>query len=114
MFILHQDVFHIASLAIIISLIAMLWNFIYNYIFDIIEIKFGMHRSKRGIIIRALHALLFELGLLIATIPLVAYILNMSFLSALLVDIGFVIFYLVYAFVYNYIFDRIYFEFIHK
>ncbi|MDE4955470.1 chlorhexidine efflux transporter, partial [Francisella tularensis] len=30
-----------------------------------------------------------------------AYILNMSFLSALLVDIGFGIFYLVYAFVYN-------------
>ncbi|MDE4998765.1 chlorhexidine efflux transporter, partial [Francisella tularensis] len=48
------------------------------------------------------------------TIPFVAYILNMSFLSALLFDIGFVIFYLVYAFVYNYIFDRIYFEFIHK
>ncbi|MDE4947036.1 LysR family transcriptional regulator, partial [Francisella tularensis subsp. holarctica] len=49
-----------------------------------------------------------------ATSPLVAYILNMRFLSALLVDIGFVIFYLVYAFLYNYIFDRIYFEFIHK
>ncbi|MBK2357243.1 PACE efflux transporter [Francisella hispaniensis] len=114
MFILHQDVFHIASLAIIISLIAMLWNFIYNYIFDIIEIKFGMHRSKRAIIIRGLHALLFELGLLIVTIPLVAYILNMSFLSAFLVDIGFVIFYLVYAFVYNYIFDKIYFDFIHR
>ncbi|MDE5020996.1 LysR family transcriptional regulator, partial [Francisella tularensis subsp. holarctica] len=76
-----QDVLHIASLAIIISLISMLSNFINNYIFDIIEIKFGMQRSKRGIIIRALHALLFLLGLLIATIPLVAYILNIIFLS---------------------------------
>ncbi|MDE4957680.1 LysR family transcriptional regulator, partial [Francisella tularensis subsp. holarctica] len=72
------------------------------------------HRSKRGIIILSLHAFLFELVLLIDTIPLVAYILNMSFLSALLVDIGFVIFYLVDAFVDNYIVDRIYVEFIPK
>ncbi|APC92241.1 MULTISPECIES: PACE efflux transporter [Francisella] len=112
MFILHKGVFHIAGLAIIISLIAMLWNFIYNYIFDIIEIKLGMCRSKRRLLPRALHALLFELGLLIVTIPLVAYILNMSLLAALLVDIGFVIFYLIYAFVYNYIFDKVYFDII--
>ncbi|ALB01289.1 LysR family transcriptional regulator [Francisella persica ATCC VR-331] len=114
MFILHQDIFHISSLAIIISLIAMLWNFIYNYIFDIIEIKFGMCRSKRKIIIRGLHTLLFELGLLVVTIPLVAYILNMNLLVALVVDIGFVIFYLIYAFMYNYTFDKIYFNFIHR
>ena len=82
MFILYQDIFHIASLAIIISLIAMLWNFIYNYIFDIIEIKFGMCRSKRGIIIRGLHTLLFELGLLIVTIPLVSLYTKYELISS--------------------------------
>lgn len=40
--------------------------------------------------------------------------LDMGLIEAIIVDIGFVIFYLVYAFVYNYIFDKIYFGFIHK
>ncbi|MBK2257860.1 PACE efflux transporter [Francisella philomiragia] len=114
MFVLHKDMFHIAGLAIIVSIIAMLWNLIYNYIFDAIERKANMCRSKRGVIIRVLHAILFEAGLLIVTIPLVAYMLDMGLIEAIIVDIGFVIFYLVYAFVYNYIFDKIYFGFIHK
>ncbi|AEI35622.1 hypothetical protein F7308_0695 [Francisella salina] len=114
MFVLHKDMFHIAGLAIIVSIIAMLWNLVYNYIFDIVENKTGGCRSKRGVIIRVLHAILFEAGLLIVTIPLVAYMLDMGLIEAVIVDIGFVIFYLVYAFVYNYIFDKIYFGFIHN
>lgn len=54
MFVLHKDMFHIAGLAIIVSIIAMLWNLIYNYIFDIIERKAGMCRSKRGVIINGI------------------------------------------------------------
>lgn len=114
MFVLHKDMFHIASLAIIVSMLAMLWNLIYNYIFDIIERKMGRYRTQRGFLLRALHALLFEAGLLIVTIPLVAYMLDMGLTQAFIVDLGFVVFYLVYAFVYNYIFDKIYFGIILK
>jgi uncharacterized membrane protein len=111
-FVLNKSVFEIGILAVVISVIAMIWNFIYNYIFDSIEGSFGHHRSKRKLIMRVMHALLFEIGLLVVTLPLVAYWLDMSLIKALLVDIGFVIFYIVYAFVYNYIFDKIYFGFI--
>lgn len=114
MFVLHKDMFHIASLAIIVSMLAMLWNLIYNYIFDIVERKMGRYRTQRGFLLRALHALLFEAGLLIVTIPLVAYMLDMGLIQAFIVDLGFVVFYLVYAFVYNYIFDKIYFGIILK
>ncbi|AIT09900.1 LysR family transcriptional regulator [Candidatus Francisella endociliophora] len=114
MFVLHKDMFHIASLAIIVSVLAMLWNLIYNYIFDIVERKMGRCRTKRGFLPRALHALFFEAGLLIVTIPLVAYMLDMGLIQAFIVDLGFVVFYLIYAFVYNYIFDKIYFGIILK
>jgi uncharacterized membrane protein len=114
MFVLHESVFTIGVLAAVISLIAMVWNFIYNYMFDVVEQKFGGCRSKRKIITRIMHALLFEVGLLGVTIPMVAYWLNMSLLSAFLIDMGFVLFYLVYAFIYNYAFDKIYFEYYNK
>jgi len=114
MFVLHKDMFHIASLAIIVSMLAMLWNLIYNYIFDIVERKMGKYRTQRGFLLRALHAVLFEAGLLTVTIPLVAYMLDMGLIQAFIVDLGFVVFYLIYAFVYNYIFDKIYFGIILK
>ena len=58
---------------------------------------------------RIMHAVSFELGLLVVTLPIVAYWLSMSLWKALFTDLGFVVFYLIYAFVYNYVFDKIYF-----
>ena len=112
MLVLNESIFNIGVIAVVISLMAMVWNFIYNYIFDLVESSLDGHRSTRKISMRLLHALLFEVGLLIVTVPLVAYWLEMNLVAALLVDIGFVVFYLVYAFFYNYIFDKIYFTYI--
>lgn len=114
MFVLNENLFHIGGLAIVISVMAMVWNLIYNYIYDTIELKLGRHRSQRGAVMRIFHAILFETGLLVATLPIVAYVLGMDIIEALLVDLGFVVFYVIYAFVYNYIFDKIYFNFFAK
>jgi uncharacterized membrane protein len=111
-FILNESVMTIGVLAIAISIVAMLWNLIYNYIFDLLENKLGRDRIKRGIFTRINHALLFELGLLIITLPFIAYWLHMGILEALLIDISFVVFYVIYAFVYNFIFDKIYFGYV--
>ena len=111
MLILNENILNISILAIVVSLIAMVWNFIYNYGFDLIENYLNGHRSTRKVFIRFIHALFFEVGLLIVTVPLLAYWLDMSLLSAFLVDIGFVVFYIIYAFFYNYIFDKIYFTY---
>ena len=111
-FILNESVMTIGVLAIAISIVAMLWNLIYNYIFDFVENKLGRDRAKRGVFTRINHALLFELGLLIITLPFIAYWLHMGILEALLIDISFVVFYIIYAFVYNFVFDKIYFGYI--
>ena len=112
--VLNKGLFEIASFGVIASVIAMLWNFIYNYMFDSAEKKLGKDRFRRSIMLRIFHALLFELGLLIATIPLVAFWLNMTLWQAFIVDIAFVIFFLLYAFVYNWLFDTIYLGFANK
>lgn len=110
-FVLHKGLFEIASFGVVSSVMAMLWNFIYNYVFDNVERKLGKNRFKRSITLRILHALLFELGLLIATLPLVAFWLDMTLWQAFIVDIAFVIFFLLYAFVYNCLFDLVYLAF---
>ncbi|MDP2783760.1 MAG: PACE efflux transporter [Sulfurimicrobium sp.] len=98
----------IGLLALVISLIAMLWSGLFNYTFDRIELARGGHLSRRGWGMRALHAFLFELGLTIITVPLIAWSLEISILDALLLDIGFIVFYLVYALLFNRAYDAIF------
>lgn len=107
-FVLHKSVLTIGLMGAVISLIAMLWNFIYNLAFDLLEAWLGGSRFKRSIILRILHACLFELGLLIVTVPLVAWWLGLSLWAAFVIDIGFVVFFLIYAFAFNWSFDWVY------
>ncbi len=107
-FVLNKGIMEVGALGLIISLTAMLWNFVYNYLFDTVETSLKMDRFNRSILTRIVHALFFELGLLIATIPLIAYWLDMTLLQAFIVDIAFVVFFLIYAFVYNWAFDAVY------
>lgn len=91
------------GLAIGLSLIAMAWNYIFNMGFDKI---FGTDRINRSISNRLLHGLTFELGMLIVTLPLIMWALNLPFLTALLMDIGFIVFFLIYAIAFNWVYDK--------
>lgn len=78
-----------AGLAIALSLIAMGWNYIYNYGYDKV---FGADRSKRTAKVRILHGLGFELGMMIISFPVLMWTLQLGFWSVLVMDIGVVIF----------------------
>jgi uncharacterized membrane protein len=58
--------------------------------------------------LRVAHAVLFELGLLIVLMPFIAWYLGVSLMQALVMDISFALFYLVYAFFFNLAYDRIF------
>jgi uncharacterized membrane protein len=87
--------------------IATLWNYIYNLGFD-----HAMQRlrgsTQKTTAIRVAHAVLFELGLLITLMPFIAWYLDVSLLHALVMDVSFALFYVVYAFVFNLAYDRIF------
>ncbi|RXJ88967.1 hypothetical protein CRV01_10115 [Arcobacter sp. CECT 8983] len=100
----RDNISTVFTLTIFLSAIAVLWNFIYNWIFD----KFVTGpREDRSFKIRCIHAILFEFGLLFPTIPVIAYYLNIGIIEAFILDIGFVAFVLVFTVVYNYIYDRV-------
>ncbi len=102
-----KPVVSVASLAFALSMIAMALNYMFNYAFDIVEIKIKGKRD-RTVKTRILHALLFELAMLICTIPIIAWWLDMTYWQAFMMDLVFIVFFLVYAFVYNWVYDVVF------
>ncbi|MGF1683511.1 PACE efflux transporter [Photobacterium minamisatsumaniensis] len=93
----------VGGLGLVMSLIAMVWNYVYNLGFDKV---FGDERLSRKMGLRIAHGVGFELGLLFATIPLLMWILQLDFWTVLILDIGIVIFFLVYSILYNLAYDH--------
>ena len=54
---------------------------------------------------RVVHALLFEGGLVAVGVPLIAWWLNVSLWQAFLLDIGVLLFFLPYTYVYHWVYD---------
>lgn len=87
---------------VVMSLVAMVWNLIFNYFFDK---RFTGKREERSLLLRVGHTVGFEAGLLFFTIPLIAYLLNLSLWHALVADIGLSLLIMVYALIFNWIYD---------
>jgi uncharacterized membrane protein len=106
--VLDKSLVQIGSLGIALSLIAMCVNYFYNFIFDIALIRMGRAVNKRPVWLRLFHAILFETCLIVLTIPVVAWWLDMILLEAFITDIGFTLFFLIYAFIFNWTYDVIF------
>ncbi|WP_134500178.1 PACE efflux transporter [Microvirga pakistanensis] len=87
--------------------IATIWNYIYNLGFDALMLRLT-GGTQKGIPVRVLHAVLFEAGLLGVLLPLIAWYLGISLLQAFLMDVAFAAFYMLYAFGFNWAYDRVF------
>ena len=91
---------HMGPLALFFSVVATVWNYVYNIGVDRLLLRLQGHTHK-SLWQRVLHTLGFEGGLLVVALPVMSWWLDIGLLEALLLDLGFVLFYLVYAFIYN-------------
>ncbi|MBU4528743.1 MAG: PACE efflux transporter [Hoeflea sp.] len=98
---------HIGIVALVSATIATGWNYLYNLMFDHAMLRIAGH-VRKTIALRILHALLFEGGLLLILLPFIAWYLSVSLIEAFLMDVAFAAFYLVYAFVYNWLYDLVF------
>ncbi|PKO35024.1 MAG: hypothetical protein CVU34_05465 [Betaproteobacteria bacterium HGW-Betaproteobacteria-7] len=97
------------GLLAIIAAVAGLWNALYNTAFDWIEGRFtGRPADHRPLLLRAAHAVGFEGGLLLISLPIIIYWTGMGWLAALIADIGLALAYVAYAFVFNLLYDRVF------
>lgn len=94
----------IGLLTLVISLMAMLWNMVFNTLFDRAQRRMGF---KRTVTARVVHALLFEVGLILAVVPLAAWWLDIGLWEAFVLDIAIVLFFLPYTFVFNWVYDHV-------
>ncbi|MDF3884923.1 PACE efflux transporter [Cupriavidus basilensis] len=102
-FALHQ----MGIIAVVASVIAAGWNYLYNLLFDKAMLRFT-GQLRKPVAVRVLHAILFELGLLVVFLPMVAWYLDMSLFDAFIMDIAVAAFYVVYAFIYNWAYDAVF------
>lgn len=101
--VMDKPLFQMGALAIMLSTVAMLWNMIYNSGFDCL----WPPQTKRGLGLRALHALGFEGGFILIGLPIAAWMLNISLLNAFLLEVAFFLFFLPYTMAYNWMWDKL-------
>lgn len=93
------------ALTLAMSLIALAWNCGFNALFEHWEMRQSVKgRSWQR---RVGHGLLFEVGLALILVPLMALWLGVGLWEALLADIGIMLFFLVYTVVFTWCFDRV-------
>lgn len=97
------DAIKMTTVGIALSLFAMLWNYVYNLIFDKL---LGFNRLERKLLLRVSHAAGFEFGMVIITLPVMAWYLDITWLAAAMIEVGFLLFIFAYTIVFNWIYDR--------
>ncbi|MBD3626180.1 MAG: PACE efflux transporter [Rhodobacteraceae bacterium] len=102
-----HDPFNIGLLAAMAATLATGWNYVYNLGFDHALLRLTGRVRKRPME-RVLHALGFEGGLLVALLPIVALWLGISLWDAFVMDLFLALFYMIYAFVFTWIYERIF------
>lgn len=91
-------------MTVMISTIAMLWNMVYNALFDRLRDRYGFTMNLTG---RLLHAAGFEAGLILAVVPLAAWWLTISLMAAFWLDIGLLLMFLPYTLLFNWAYDTL-------
>lgn len=93
-------------IAVVSSVIAVAWNLVYNTLFE----RWEARQAERGRNFkrRVVHAIGFELGFLVMLVPVFAWWFGISVWHALVLEIALALFFLVYTFVFNWAFDKVF------
>lgn len=94
------------GLAVGCSAIAVVWNLVFNKLFERWESR--QAQKGRSTARRVAHAIGFEGGLVLWLVPFIAWWLQIGLWQALVMDIGLLLFFLVYTFVFTWVFDRLF------
>ena len=86
--------------------IALIWSFGYNSLFEAWEAR--QPTKGRSGTRRAAHALLFEGGLVILMVPVMAWWLGVGLVQALAYEAGLIALFIAYTYVFTWAFDRLF------
>lgn len=93
-------------MAVAATTIAIAWNLAFNWLFEQWELR--QTQKGRSLLRRIAHAIGFEGGIAAMLIPLMAWWFNISLWEATVLEAGLLVFFMVYTFLFNWAFDRIF------
>ncbi|MEB3071289.1 PACE efflux transporter [[Mycobacterium] vasticus] len=91
--------------AVAASTVAVVWNYVWTTLFEMWERR--QVSQTRTVLRRMVHAVGFEGGLVVLLLPIVAATLRVSLMQAFSLEVGLLVFFLVYTFVFAWLFDKI-------
>ena len=100
-----------AVLAALSAGTAMLWNGIFNRVFDKVQQRKGFKRTLK---VRIMHAVLFEAGLISVLMPVASWWFSISLTEAFFLQIALVAFFLPYTVIFNYLYDFTRFHWVNR
>ena len=92
--------------AVMVSLAAVIWNFIYNTAFENWERRKQV--TQRTLFIRSAHAIGFEGGLVLICLPLYMIWYDVGFIKAFMMEATLLLLFLIYTFLFTLAFDKIF------
>ena len=93
-------------MAVVASTLAIVWNVTFNHLFEKWEARQTV--KGRSVLRRAVHAVGFEGGLALVLIPLMAWWFGVSLWQATVMEAGLLLFFLVYTYAFNWVFDQVF------
>ena len=105
-FIVDRSTADTSLLAAVLSGIALLMNLIYNYCFDRIDVYCGRIPTERTPFRRVVHAVGFESILILTSLPILMWWLDLSLWQALILDLGVMFVIVIYTFLFTLAYDK--------
>lgn len=97
----------IGVIAVAGSVLATVLNYVYNLTFDLV-LLYRTGSTAKSIRARVIHTLGFETAMMLMMLPFVMWWLELPLFHALLFDMSFTLFYLVYTFAFTWAYDVIF------
>jgi uncharacterized membrane protein len=94
------------ALSVLTATVALCWSYVFNSIFETWEAKQPV--KGRSLARRTAHALLFEGGLVLLLLPIMAWWLQVSVWKALVYEAGLIVVFIAYTYLFTWAFDRIF------
>lgn len=94
------------ALAVVLSAIALCWNYLFNAAFERWEATQTV--KGRSLARRLAHGSGFEAGLTVILVPVMAAWLQVSLMTAFLANLGLLAFFFLYAIGFTWLFDKVF------
>ena len=105
---MDRDFTTTGSLGVALSVIALVVNLVFNSIYDRIDARRGRVPTERNTSQRIVHAVLFELLLVVISLPVIVWWLGIGWWQALLLDAVMMLAVVIYTYYFTLTYDRLF------